>query len=163
LAVCFGRFLAHVRAANVESAVALAERVLDGVNVFLCRAVADFYGRGFFGSGEPRTDDLAVLRRLLGHVDVGVRAMSVDAFRRLGRSHAETAIALARLVEFGTETDLADALCGTFHAQFGIPPDLLSDEDITTILKKIESVNRLGHHVQEFLAMASARRPRAAY
>jgi hypothetical protein len=91
---------------------------------------------------------------------VGVRVLSVDAFRRLGRSHAETAIVLARLVEFGTETALADALCATIHAQFGIPPDLLSDEDITTILKKLEGVNRLDHHVQEFLAMASARRPR---
>jgi hypothetical protein len=86
--------------------------------------------------------------------------MSVHALRRLGRSHAETAIALARLVEVGTESALADALCATFHAQFGIPPALLSDEDISAILKKLEAVNRLEHHIHEFLAMASARRPR---
>src|SRR4029077_11544102 len=92
---CFGRFLVHVRAANVERAVALAERVLQGGNAFLCRALAEVYGHGIPWSGEPRTDDLAVLRRLLGHSDVAVRVMSVDALRRLGRSHAETAIALA--------------------------------------------------------------------
>ena len=120
------------------------------------------YGRGVFWSGEPRTDDLAILRRLLSHVDVGARVISVDALRRLGRSHAETAIGLARLVEIGTETALADALCATFHAQYGIPPDLLSDEDIATILKKLEAVDRLDDHAQEFLAMASARRPREA-
>jgi hypothetical protein len=159
LAVCFGRFLAHVRAANIESAVALAERVLEGGNVFLCRALADMYGHGIAWTGEPRTDDLAVLRRLLGDADVGVRVRSVDALRRLGRSHAETAIALARLVEVGTETDLADALCATFHAQYGIPCDLLSDGDITTVLKKLEAVSRLDHHVHEFMAMASVRRP----
>jgi hypothetical protein len=160
LSRCFGRFLAHVRGANVERAVALAEQVLESGNVLLCRALADVYGRAVFESGEARTDDLVVLRRLLGHADVGVRVISVDAFRRLGRSHPGTAIALARFVEFGAETDLADAVCATIHAQFGIPPDLLSDEDITTILKKLEAVNRLHHHVQEFLAMASARRPR---
>jgi hypothetical protein len=44
--------------------------------------------------------------------------------------------------------------------QYGIPPDLLSDEDITTILKKLETVNRLDHHVHEFPSMASTRRPR---
>src|SRR5207253_2320396 len=57
-------------------------------------------------------------------------------------------------------TNLADALCATFHAQYGIPPDLLSDDDITAILKKLETANCLDHHVHEFLAMASARRPR---
>ena len=160
LADCFGRFLAHVRAANVERAVAVAERILEGGNDLLCRALADVYGRGIAWSGEPRSDDLAVLRRLLGHTDVGVRVISVDALRRLGRSHAETAIALARLVEVGTETALGDALCATFHAQYGIPPDLLSDDDISILLKKLETVNRLDHHVHEFLAMASARQPR---
>jgi hypothetical protein len=160
LAVCFGRFLAHVRAANVESAVALAERVLGGGNVLLCRALADVYAHSVNWSGEPRTDDLAVLRRLLGHVDVATRVISVDALRWLGRSHAETALALARLVEVGTETALADTLCATFHAEYGVPPDLLADDDITTILKKLETVNHLDHHVHEFLAIASARRPR---
>jgi hypothetical protein len=160
LAECFGGFLARVRAANIESAIALAERVLDGGNLFLCRALADVYGRGVFCSGNPRTDELVVLRRLLVHVDVVTQVISVDAVRRLGRTHPETAIALARLVEVGTETALADALCATIHVEFGIPPDLLSDDDITTILSKLESVNRLDHHVHEFLAMASARRPR---
>ena len=160
LAGCFGRFMGHIRAANVENAVDLAGRVLDGGNLAMCRAVADFYGHGIFGSGEPRTDDLAVLRRLLGHSDAGVRVMSVNALRRLGRSHSATAIALARLVDFGTESDLAEALCANFHAQYGIPPGLLSDDDITAILKKLETVNRLDHHVHEFLAMASARQPR---
>jgi hypothetical protein len=160
LAVCFGRLLAHVRAADVESAVTLAGRVLEGGNVLLCRTLAEAYGHDMFRSGEPRTEDLTILRRLLGHADVGVRVISVHALRQLGRSHTETAIALARLVEVGTETDLGDALCAAFHAQYGIPPDFLSDDDITTILKKLEAVNRLDHHVHEFLAMASARRPR---
>jgi hypothetical protein len=84
LAVCFGQFLAHVRAANVEKAVAVAEQVLVGGNGVLCRALADLYGRSVFWSGEPRTDDLAILRRLLGHADQAVRALSVDALRRLG-------------------------------------------------------------------------------
>ena len=48
-----------------------------------------------------------------------------------------------RIVEVGTEMALADALCGTFHARSGIPPDLLSDDDITTILKKLETVTAL--------------------
>src|SRR5262249_37066768 len=56
LAVCFGRFLAHIRAANIERAVALAERVLEGGNVLFCRALADVYGHGIAWTGEPRTD-----------------------------------------------------------------------------------------------------------
>ncbi len=160
LAVCFGRFLAHVRAANVERAIALAERVLDGGNIFLCRALADVYRYSVPWTGEPRIDDLAVLRRLLDHADVGVRVSSVDALRPLGRSHTATAIGLATLVEVGIESALANSLCATFDAQYGIPPDLLSDEDINAILKKLGPVSCLDHHVNDFLAMASARRPR---
>ncbi len=160
LAVFFGLFLTHVRHTDVPNAIGLARRAVEQGHVILCRALGDIYDRHITWSSEIQTDDLAILRGLLNHTDVGVKGMAINALRSLGRCHPETAVSLARLVEIGMNAALGDALCAIFHPQYGIPPASLSDDDFSTLLKKLEAIDRLDHHVQEFLAFAAERQPR---
>jgi hypothetical protein len=89
-----------------------------------------------------------------------VKRLSIGALRALGRSHPETAIATALSVELGASGELAADLCAVFNDDLGIPPASLSPDDIAALLRKLEPVDRLDHHVTEFLAFASARQPR---
>jgi hypothetical protein len=159
LGICFGLFLAYTRRVAPEKAAALARRALETGHVLLARTVADFCNRGIALSVDVDSEEVAILRALLCHTDICVRSICIGALRWLGRSHPEAAIALARLVDIGTSADLGDDLCAIFHSQYGILPDGLSDDDLSLLLQKLEPIDRLDHHVHEFLGVAAARRP----
>jgi hypothetical protein len=163
LAMFFGLFLAHVRRAGVPTAIALGRRALESGHAILCRSLADVYDRPITWSGEIQSDDLAILQGLLNQTDDVVKRMGINALRCLGRLHPETAVSLARLVEIGTNAALGEELCALFDAQFGIPPATLSDDDFSILLMKLEPIDRLDHHVNEFLAFATAHHPHKVF
>jgi hypothetical protein len=160
LAGCFALLVAHARHRDISRGTAFAHRAVQTGHVLLCRALANLYCWRIQCSEESLTDDLGVLRGLLRHPDMEVKRFSIGALRSLGRSYRETAIATALSVELNASGELADDLCAVFDDTLGIPPASLSPDDIAALLRKLEPVDRLDHHVTEFLAFASARQPR---
>jgi hypothetical protein len=159
LAGSFALLVAHARHRNISRGTALAQRAVQTGHVIFCRALANLYCWNIQWSDCNLTDDLNILQGLLAHPDLAVKRLSIDALRSLGRSYREAAITTALSVELGTSGELAAELCAVFSDHLGIPPASLSPDDIATLLRKLEPVDRLDHHVTEFLAFASTRQP----
>ncbi len=160
VAGCFALLIAHARQRDHLGGTAFAQRAAESGHPLLCRALANLFCWGINWSEATMTADLAVLECLLRHPALGIRRMSVGALRSLGRFHRERGVALALSVELNDSGELAEDLCAVFHNDLGIPPSSLSEEDIVALLRKLGPVDRLDHHVIEFLAFASARLPR---
>jgi hypothetical protein len=157
---CFAFLLAFARHRDVSRGTAFARRAVETGEVVLCRAVANLYCWSVQWSDGSLTDDLGVLQGLLRHPDQDVKRMGIGALRSLSRSSRETAVAAALSVELGSSGELAADLCAVFHNDLGIPPASLAQDEIAALLAKLESVDRLDHHVTEFIAFAASRHPR---
>jgi hypothetical protein len=160
LAGTFGFALTLARRRDALHAVALARRALATGDPTLGHAVAGVYCWSVDWAGSGFAEDVAVLTSLLAHADQGIRGTAVGSLRGMGRVRPRDAFSLARSVELGDSGGLADELFAVFHDGTGVPRSALSDDDLDALLGKPEGVDRLRHHVTEFLAFAAGRMPR---
>jgi hypothetical protein len=155
--------LSSVRAADINRAIAITRRAIDTGDSALCSAIAQiYYWRGWTKSQQP--DDLEFIKKLLTHTDLKVRRLAISSFGVLGQLQSQLAISLALTVDISDSAELARELFQVFNPRRDIPPSVLTDEALDTLLTKLELVKRLDgcpDYIGEFLAYASRRRPRS--
>jgi hypothetical protein len=67
---------------------------------------------------------------------------------------------MALTVDISENTNLASALCQVFHTNYGISPDTLTDEELETLLAKLETTANIDeYHISKFLTYTSKRVP----
>jgi hypothetical protein len=159
LAASIALLLAHARHRDLSRGIEFARRVIASGHLSLCRAVGNLYCWSINWSEDGFEGDLAVLRSLLRHPDRGVVGLGIGGIRGLSRVRREAAVAEVLTVELSESGELAEELFSVFHAELGIPLGTLADADIDCLLRKLPPVNRLDHHVTQFLAHATSRRP----
>jgi hypothetical protein len=160
-------FLSAVRGVDVERAMALALRVEETGDADLCRALANSQTWGNWAE-PPLPVDLDLLRRLANHPHPAVKQASLHTLATLASRQpgaVRDVIDIALSVDIGEEPTLADALCSIFHAQLGVPPDQLTNEELTTVLGRLLPAKQLGaprldgvgRGVSAFLSYAAGR------
>jgi hypothetical protein len=153
--------LKGVRMTTIVHAVELARKAVDTQNVVLCRSIADGYCWNDWAE-NPQEEEVELVRRLLGHVDVHVRTLAIRSIRNLGLRFPEVAIPLLLSVEIGGSEDLAREYCESFATERAINPDRLTRDELITSLKKLERVQDIGdYHISKFLSHACRRQASA--
>jgi hypothetical protein len=157
LALYLAYLLERVRIADVNRAIAISQRALDTKTPVLCAAVAQVYR---FCRENLQPDDFELVKNLLADTHFGVKLLAIDSLKILGRLEPKSTIDLALNVDISDSTELASRLCQVFDTDYGIPPETLTDEELDTLLKKLEpTVNIDEYHISEFLAYLSKRLP----
>jgi len=150
LAQYFYSLLYGVRSANADLSVTIARLAVDTGNKTLCKALAGSYL------------DLEFTQKFLCHADLGVRQAAISSLHALKSSEPRLAIAVALTVAIGDSTELASELCQVFDTEYGVSPDALTDEELGTLLAKLEPITNIDkYHISQFLAYASKRLPRS--
>ena len=146
--------LSNVRIWNAERARGIGQRALAGSSNILCRGVALSYQ--YHGwAGNATTEDIEIIRELLGHPDMYGRRFAIGSLGALAEARQRDAIDLAKGVEVGDNVILAKELCELFVAgrlHFG---DLTAD-DINAFLSKLEDTQDIDDfYINAFLVKAS--------
>jgi hypothetical protein len=159
--------LSALRLADVESALRFAERMVAARNE-LGIAVAASYANSD-SLRHPRNEDFVLLKELLGR-DKTSKGYGLEGLRRLKDAEPlDQAANFQRLginllvgMDIGQSPRLAEVFSEAIDSQFGIPPDLLTDDDIDKILIKLVPVREITHqnfHLARFLAFLVRRSP----
>ena len=162
-----GAVLGVLRLSDVESALRFARRMVAGRNE-LGTAVAASYANSD-SLRHPRDEDFVVLRELLTRDESSTR-YALEAVRRLkdaeppaqARTFQRSGIDLLVGADIGQNPRMAEVLAEAIDTNFGIPPDLLTDDDIARILRKLVPVREITHqnfHLARFLGYLVRRSP----
>ncbi len=157
LAAHFAALLWGVRITDVNRASAIAHLAVDTGRPDLCRSIAKEY---WAWMGNLQLADIELLKKLLANPDPEVKKLAIERLGILGRLQPQQAIAMALAMDIGNSTTQASELCKVFDTEFGVPPDALTDNELKTLLTKLEPVKSL-EDCGEFLAYASKRQPRS--
>lgn len=149
--------LSGPRKKGLDQAIDLTELALKTEDRGLWRAVAD----GYRVWGDSLSDrDIAILRQLLDHTDQNVQSLAIMALNRLAKSDKESAKRLAMTIDIRNSPLLAERIAELFDARWGISLDSITDDELASLVKKLERVTKVDdYHVSEFLANASHRIP----
>ena len=155
-----GAVLGALRFNDAESAIRFAQRMVTGRNQ-LGTAVAASYANSD-SLRHPRDEDFVLLRELLTRDEIS-KHYALQAVRRLKdaepaaqtRKFQRSGIDLLVGADIGQDPRMAEVFAEAIDAKFGIPPDLLTDDDIERILQKLVPVREITHqnfHLARFLA-----------
>jgi hypothetical protein len=157
LALYLAYLLHRARIGDVNRAIAISQRALDTEIPVLCAAVAQVY-HSCIENLHPH--DFELVKNLLADTHFGVKLLAINSLKILGSLEPQSTIDLALNVDISDSTELASRLCQLFYTDYGIPPETLTNEELDTLLKKIEpTVNIDKYHISEFLAYVSKRLP----
>jgi hypothetical protein len=160
LAFHLSPLLYQVRVADEARYLSAAEKILQTGDPALGASLAESL-RGADWSAGVSADHESIFRRLLSHPDRWVREQALGSLSTFGDHDIRRAIDLALAADIGSESSLAEELCGLFHPEHGIAPDQLMAEDWATLLGRLEAVEDIGgYHAGELLAYAARRTPR---
>ena len=143
----------------------LAETLVRGLSISehaLARASAVEAIQWMVDRAVELTVLVEVTRRLSQDVSLIVRAASARALRRLAKHAHREALSILTTIDWSGDLRLADEVLGSIDPKHGVDPDQLSDEDIDTLLGRVELVQTLegrNYEVFEFINFASVRRP----
>jgi hypothetical protein len=162
-----GAVLGVLRLSDVESALRFASRMVAASNE-LGTAVAASYANSD-SLRHPRDEDFVLLRELLTRDEISKR-YALEAVRRLkdaepaaqAQKFQRSGIDLLVGADIGQNPRMAEVLAEAIDSNFGIPPDLLSDDEIEKILEKLVAVREITHqnfHLARFLAFLVRRTP----
>jgi hypothetical protein len=160
-----GAVLGALRFNDAESAIRFAQRMVTGGDR---AAVAVSYANSD-SLRHPRDEDFVLLRDLLTGDETSKR-YALEAVRRLKdaeppaqrQTFQRAGIDLLVGADIGQSPRMAEVFAEAIDSNFGIPPDLLSDEDIDKILQKLVPVREITHqnfHLARFLAFLVRRTP----
>ena len=161
-----GAVLGALRFNDAESAIRFAQRMVAGRNQ-LGIAVAASYANSD-SLRHPRDEDFVLLRELLTRDETSKR-YALEAVRRLkdaepaaqARNFQRSGIDLLVDADIGQEPTMAEVFAEAIDSDFGIPPDLLTDDDIEKLLQKLVPVREITHqnfHLARFLAFLVRRK-----
>jgi hypothetical protein len=156
-----------LRLSDVESALRFARRMVAGRNE-LGTAVAASYANSD-SLKHPRDEDFLLLKELLGRDETSKR-YALEGLRRLkdaepsgqARNFQRSGIDLLVGADIGQSPRMAEVFAEAIDAQFGIPPDLLTDDDVEKILRKLVPVREITHqnfYLARLLAFLVRRSP----
>jgi hypothetical protein len=142
--------LGVLRLSDEESALRFARRMVAGRNQ-LGTVVAASYANSD-SLRHPRDEDFVLLKELLGRDETSKR-YALEGLRRLkdaepsaqARNFQRLGIDLLVGTDIGQNPGMAEVFSEAIDAQFGIPPDLLTDDDIEKILRKLVPVREITH------------------
>jgi len=159
LATHLSSLLYRVRKFDVQLAITIAQNAVNTGLPILCSSLAK---KCWTWADNLQSEDVELINKLLVHNDVGVRRLAIHSLGRMRDIQSKLAIRMALAVDIGGSTDLASGLCRVVHAEYGISPDVLTDEELKKLLAKLEPVANIDeYHISEFLAHVSKRLPRS--
>jgi hypothetical protein len=159
-----GDLLMVLRGAMPEPAITIARRFLSSGDQSLCYAVAESYKSGTW-LPTVQAEDLNILRELFSDTRPTIKKVALKLLPLIHKSSPEMAIDLAVAADTGNGGELAKELCRAFDADHGINPDLLTDDELRSLLSKLVPVNEISrnYHINKFLTYASDRLPRDVF
>jgi hypothetical protein len=156
-----GSLIAAIRAQDVELARSICLQALDGGDSTLSGGIARSYWSAAWIS-ERSERDIEILERLLHTEEPRIRAIALHGVAALGEEDGPVGAALAAEVFVGDSLDVAEALCGAFEPETGIPPEAVSDAQLESVLRQLVEIKSIEEHaISNFLKYAGGRVPRA--
>lgn len=155
-----GDLLMVLRSNSPQPALRLCWRFLETKHQALCYAVAQSFASGtWLQTAEP--EDFEIFRSLIADPRPAIKKVAIKSLRQVFGVAPELALDLATTVDTGGDAELIDSLLRVFDEKYGIHPDRLSDEQLRTLLSKLEPLDELGrkHGLDKFLTYAAARLP----
>jgi hypothetical protein len=157
LATYLSSLLYRVRKFDVQLAITIAQNAVNTGLPILCGSLAQ---KCWTWADNLQSEDVELIKKLLAHNDVGVRRLAIHSLGMMRDIQPKLAIMMALAVDIGGSTDLASGLCRVVHAEYGISPDVLTDEELKKLLAKLEPVANIEeYHISKFLAHVSKRLP----
>jgi len=150
LAPHFASLLYPVRDVDMSRAITIAQRAMNtGIPIFCC-SFADNY---WSWVENFQSDSLERFQKLLKDSDFGVRMSAINSLKRLRDSQPQLATAIALTVDISESTELASTLCKVFDADYGVPPNTLTNDELEILLAKLEPTTTIDkYHISAFLA-----------
>ena len=157
-----------LRLNDPESSLGFAQRMVADGRGELMQAVAASYANAEWVK-HPRDTDFVLLRKLLDGDD-SCKFYAFEGLRRLkdagppdqAQILQRLGIRLLTATDIGQRPRMAESLTEAIDFQFGIPPELLADNDIDKILQKLVPVSEITHrefHLTRFLGFVVKRSP----
>lgn len=139
-----------VKIQKFEIALALAQRAVDTENTILCKAIAGRYW------------NLEITKKLLCRKELEIKTLAIGSLLAIKDTQPQVAIEIAMTVDLDSSTDLASELCQLFNPQNGILPDKLTNEQLNSLIWKLERITNIENsEISQFFAYAAKRSPRA--
>lgn len=109
---------------------------------------------------KPEGPALEILRRLIRSEDPHASKLAVESLGFLAKKHPDLALQLALEVPIAGQQARAEAVCQSIEKTFGINPDLLTEEQVASVIGQLDNVPDLEDHwIQQFLSYAATRLP----
>ena len=159
LAKYLAPLLSKVRITNPNLAMLLIQEAMNKENPHLSNAVALVYcGRDW--AKQLHEDDIDFIKRLLNNSDFNIRGTAIISLKELGSTYPQKALSLALLVNLEDSQGLASELCQLFTPNYGINPDILTNNHLQILLVKLEKIINIDDYwIQEFIDYTSKRVP----
>ena len=161
LEIHFSSMLYAIRQKDKNVAINLIRSAVDNGRKDICLSIAHAYAWGGWEQNFCE-EDIKNIKDLLSHQDRSVRIKAISCLKNFKGKWQKKGINLAINVDIGDDEQLSDVLCEIFHPQYGIPPDVLKDEDIQKLLSKMLKMRKLSdhsYHIEEFLKYITERNP----
>ena len=161
LSIHLKSFLYGIRKESKVKAQKIIKSIIQSKEKFLCLSIAHAYAWGGW-TDDLNKENIDIIENLLRHPDQDVKLQTIESLRRFKEPWQYEAINLAIKMNIGEDEKLADALCSIFDSQHGIPPSLLSEDDLSNILSKLILINRLDDHlyyIDKFIGYVTSRSP----
>ena len=160
LAAHLSPLLYQVRVVDEARYLSAAEKILRTGDPALGASLAASL-RGADWSAGVSADHEKVFRSLLSNPDPWVRRVALGSLSSLGEHGPRRAIDLALSADIGSESYLAEELCGIFNPKHGTVAEQLLDEEWEILLSRLEAAEDIGgYHAGELLAYAARLTPR---
>ncbi len=148
LAKYFYWLLSGIINTNFNKAITIAQRAVNTKQHTLCQAMTWRYF------------NIDITKKLLNHTNPIVRQLAISSLSAIYSAEPKLAVETALTVDIGNSTELASGLCQVFD-EYAISPNFLKDEELVTLLEKLEPVKNIEeYHISGFIAYASKRIPR---
>lgn len=161
LAARSGDMLSVLRAKEPQPALGICQRFMETNHQSLCYAVAQCYASGTWLS-NVQTEDHRIFKTLINDPRPAIKKVAIGFLPSLFREEPVLALELAVAVDTGGDEEIIDGLIRNFsNDAFGIDPDRLDDDQLRTLLAKLEPLDELGrdYHLDKFLTYVSERSP----
>ncbi|MGA2495770.1 MAG: helix-turn-helix transcriptional regulator [Roseiarcus sp.] len=148
--------LATIIREDRDAGLRVSRRFLDSQDVSLACAVGSACRSFDFSKDDHENGHVALVRQLLSSDNTAIVRSAIGAVAQVGEGDKGAALDLILGIDASHFNELADDVFALFHDGKALSIDILSSEEVNTLLKKIEPMPALdGYWIQVFLAKAS--------
>jgi hypothetical protein len=155
-----GDLLMVLRGKSPQPALRLCRSFLETKHKSLCYAVAQSFASGTWIQ-TAESEDFEIFRSLITDPRPAIKKVAIKSLRQVFGVDMELALHLATTTDTDGDAELIDSLLRVFDEKYGIHPDRLSDQQLRTLLSKLEPLNELDgkHSLDKFLTYVATRMP----